>query len=447
MARGADVGSTVRLSVSTQAGPRDFEGVLLPPAAEGVVTIKLVNGYNLSHKQEDVESLQVLSRPSSMEAAIQESPDGDDSLPKVLLIHTGGTIASRVDYSTGAVTASFEPDEIIQSVPELAGVARIQVEMLGNMWSDDVRPRHWNRMIESTTRAFAEGYQGVVITHGTDTLHQSAAALSYAWSGRGSRPPGRIVLTGSQRSPDRGSSDAAQNLLAAVYWAANGPVPTGYRDGVVVVMHESGSDGKCSVLPGCAVRKSHTTKRGAFRSVNQGPIGYVHIETGNLRFEDLRSDFVERVVAESPAFFNEDVTIHELVSGPHLSLDLVRLSIESGPSAIIIRGTGMGHLPIHDPLGDSPENPSIANALRTAIQGGIPILVTAEAVEGVVNMDVYTKGRDQRRLGLIGHGSMCPPGSAVVKLHYLLSQDLGVEGIRDAWAMDLVGENPTDSKW
>lgn len=446
MEGGADLGSTVRLSVTTQTGSRDFEGVLIPPAAEGMVTIKMVNGYNLSHLEKDVKSLQVVSGPSSPEAAIEELLNEDDSLPKVLLIHTGGTIASRVDYSTGAVTASFGPEEIIQSVPELAGVARIRVEMLGNMWSDDVRPRHWNRMIESTSRAFEEGYEGVVITHGTDTLHQSAAALSYAWSGGGSRPPGRIVLTGSQRSPDRGSSDAAQNLLAAVYWAANGPVPTGYRDGAVVVMHESGSDGKCSVLPGCAVRKSHTTKRGAFRSVNQGPIGYIHIESGNLRFEDLRSNLSERVVAESPLFFSEDVTIHELVSGPHLSLDLVRLSIESGPSAIIIRGTGMGHLPIHDPLGDSPENPLIANIIRSAIQKGMPILVTAEAVEGVVNMDVYTKGRDQKNLGLIGHGSMCPPGSAVVKLHYLLSQGLGVDEIRDAWAMDLVGENPTDSR-
>ena len=185
MEGGADLGSTVRLSVTTQAGSRDFEGVLIPPAAEGMVTIKMVNGYNLSHLEKDVKSLQVVSGPSSPEAAIEELLNEDDSLPKVLLIHTGGTIASRVDYSTGAVTASFGPEEIIQSVPELAGVARIRVEMLGNMWSDDVRPRHWNRMIESTSRAFEEGYEGVVITHGTDTLHQSAAALSYAWSGGG----------------------------------------------------------------------------------------------------------------------------------------------------------------------------------------------------------------------------------------------------------------------
>ncbi|MEC7170794.1 MAG: asparaginase domain-containing protein, partial [Candidatus Thermoplasmatota archaeon] len=160
-------------------------------------------------------------------------------------------------------------------------IARLRVRMLGNMWSDDVRPRHWNGMIEATSEAFEQGYAGVVITHGTDTLHLSAAALAYAWSGCGGRPPGRIVLTGSQRSPDRGSSDAYENLIAAVHWAASGPDPTGHRDASVVVMHDTGSDGRCVVLPGCSSRKAHSTRRGAFVVVNQGPIGHISLKSGH----------------------------------------------------------------------------------------------------------------------------------------------------------------------
>ena len=298
------VGSNVRIRVSTLAGERDFEGTMLPPAGEGLTTLKLVNGYNLSYPEEDVLDIEFLG--DAGEGVVQKDSEfeEDESLPEILLIHTGGTIASKVDYDTGAVTAKFEPDELLSSVPELGSIARIRVHMIGNMWSDDLRPRHWNRMIAASHEAFRDGYAGVVVTHGTDTMHISSAAMSYAWSGDGGRPPGRIAFTGSQRSPDRGSSDAAENLISAVYWAAHGPEVTGYRDSAVVVMHDGGSDGRCAVLPGCASRKSHSSKRGAFRSVNQEPVAYVALGADGPRIEDDRSVVSEREVADGPILFD-----------------------------------------------------------------------------------------------------------------------------------------------
>ena len=439
------VGSNVRIRASTLAGERDFEGTMLPPAGEGLTTLKLVNGYNLSYPSKDVLDIEFLG--DAGEGVVQKDSvfEEDESLPEILLIHTGGTIASKVDYDTGAVTAKFEPDELLSSIPELGSIARIRVHMIGNMWSDDLRPRHWNRMIAASHEAFKDGYAGVVVTHGTDTMHISSAAMSYAWSGDGGRPPGRIAFTGSQRSPDRGSSDAAENLISAVYWAAHGPEVTGYRDSVVVVMHDGGSDGRCAVLPGCASRKSHSSKRGAFRSVNQEPVAYVALGPDGPRIETNRSVVSEREVADGPILFDEGCRIHELVAGPHLSPGLLEAVIETAPDAIVIRGTGLGHIPILDPLGDSPENGEVADALSTAVKKGIPVIVTAEAVHGPVNMNVYAKGRNQRSIGLIGHGSMCPPGSAVVKLHFLLSKGLDINGVREAWGADLVGENPPDS--
>ena len=160
-------------------------------------------------------------------------------------------------------------------------------------------------MLQATSEAFAEGAAGVVITHGTDTLHISAAAMSYGWAGRGGRPPGRIVLTGSQRSPDRGSSDAAENLISAVHWAANGPEPTGYRDSSVVVLHAGSSDGSCSVLPGCATRKYHSSRRDAFKPINQEPIAHVKIgpdgpsiEMGDAVGFDARPEAISPMRAE-----------------------------------------------------------------------------------------------------------------------------------------------------
>ena len=226
----------------------------------------------------------------------------------------GGTIASKVDYATGAVTARFEPHELLDAVPELRSIARIRAIKLGNMWSDDIRPRHWNRMLQATSEAFSEGAVGVVITHGTDTLHLSSAAMAYGWAGNGGRPPGRIALTGSQRSPDRGSSDAAENLIAAVHWAANGPNPTGYRDSSVVILHDSSSDGKCAVLPGVSCRKYHSSRRDAFRAINQGPIAYILNDGNGPSIEMAEHEPADaRVEAISPMLFDEKIRMGQQI--------------------------------------------------------------------------------------------------------------------------------------
>ena len=186
--------------------------------------------------------------------------------------------------------------------------------MLGNMSADDLRPRHWIRMLRATEEAFSEGAVGCVITHGTDTMHLSAAAMAYGWSGQGGRPPGRIVLTGSQRSPDRGSSDAAENLIASVHWAAHGPQPSGYRDSSVVILHASSSDGRCAVLPGCACRKYHSSRRDAFKAINQDPLAYIDIDREGASIDYSPEAHDARVEAISPKPFDDTVRIAQFIS-------------------------------------------------------------------------------------------------------------------------------------
>ena len=441
-----EAGTPVKVAVKTWSGVVEHEGLALPAAGPKLITLKLANGYNVSYPESYVESVEILDEVEISEEEAPTPIEQDGNLPLVHLIHTGGTIASKVDYATGAVTARFEPDELLQSVPELKSVARLRVVKLGNMFSDDIRPRHWNRMLKATEEAFAEGAVGVVITHGTDTLHLSAAAMGYGWAGNGGRPPGRIALTGSQRSPDRGSSDAAENIVAAVHWAAHGPEPTGYRDASVVVMHSESSDGQCAVLPGIACRKYHSSRRDAFKPINQGPLAWINNDGTGPSIEMAEHEPADaRVEAISPMMFDEDARIAQFIADPHLDSNLVMLAIKDDFDAIVLHGTGLGHLPISDPQDDSPENTKLRLMLEDHCANDGVVVVVAQTIHGPMNMNVYAKGREQQEIGIIGHGSLCPPGSALVKLHHLLSRGGGRETVASNWTEDLCGENPHDS--
>ena len=435
-------GSKVRIIIESKMGKQAHEGVIISPSANGLITIKLQNGYNLSHPLDRINSIELiatLSENYETETSNKENNLNPD-LPLVILLHTGGTIASKVDYATGAVIAQFEPDEILESVPELRPVARIETVLIGNMFSDDIRPRHWNRMIEETEAAFERGAEGVVITHGTDTMGISAAAVAFSWSGNGGRPPGPIVFTGSQRSSDRGSSDAKENLIAAIHLAGHGPKPSGNGDSTMVVMHEDSSDGLLSILPGIATRKMHSSTRGAFQSVDIGQLGRMTIEGNDCLIEMIRDTGELRPIGK-PNLFDESVTIAEIIAGPHLLPEHIAALVSTKPDAIHVHGTGLGHLPISDPNGDSPENLEVERTLNSYIKDGGIVVMSTQTIYGPVHLDVYSKGREQQEMGIIGHGSIGPPELSLIKLHYLLSRFRGeYSEIKKIWPTSLCGE-------
>lgn len=436
-----EAGSRVLIRATTFDGEVEHEGLLLAPAAQGCITVKLVNGYNVTYPLDTVSTLELIEAASATPGEALDAADEDASLPEVWIIHTGGTIASKVDYVTGAVAARFEPEELLDAVPELANHARIRTVKLGNMWSDDIRPQHWNAMMDAAADAFASGASGVVITHGTDTMHLSASAANFAWAGSGERPPGRIVFTGSQRSSDRGSSDGAENLIAAVHWAAHGPAPSGEQgDAAVIIMHEGTNDGTIAVQPGCAVRKAHSSRRGAFQGVNRDPLARVHIGRGGAARIELASAFdgeVSRPIAAAPVAFNPEVRILNLLAGPHMHADQIELGREY--DAILFHGSGLGHLPMEDANDDAPENIAVRDAVAAyCADGGIAVMAT-QCIHGPVHMDVYSKGRDQQALGILGATSNTGPDAAMVKLHFLLSTG---GDVASDWMRDLCGENP-----
>tara|TARA_B100000282_G_C31732787_1_gene491882 strand:+ start:136 stop:1449 length:1314 start_codon:yes stop_codon:yes gene_type:complete len=427
------LGKRVKIIAQSPSGSTSHQGVVLPGAAPDHLTIKLANGYNISYPLNSVESIEEIG-DSSPTQEIELSIDQNQNLPKVTIIHTGGTIASKVDYSTGAVIARFEPEELLASVPEILEIANIEAVKLGNMWSDDIRPIHWNKMIDACQYAFDSGSVGVVITHGTDTLHISASALSFAFAGDGGKPAGRIVFTGSQRSSDRASSDATENLLSAVYWAANGPEVTGEGDAAVTVMHAGSGDSICAVSPGVGVRKMHSTRRNAFQMVNGERISEITITREGLSHTPVRLSSNREV--SMPTKYDTNIRIAQFIAGPHLYKDLLDVAINSGYSAIIIHGTGLGHLPIENPNGDAPENEELYNTIKSS---PIPIIIANQCINGPVDLNVYSKGRNQQKIGVLGHGSTSSPEALLAKVHWALSNEKDLTIL----SKNLCGENQT----
>ena len=425
------IGKRVRMMVVGPAGSTSHEGVVLPGAAQNHITVKLVNGYNVSYPIDMVKSIDEISDIESSAVEVGNIEQNQE-LPKVTIIHTGGTIASKVDYATGAVIARFEPEELLSSVPEILEIANIDAVKLGNMWSDDIRPLHWNKMIEACQSAFDSGSVGVVITHGTDTLHISAAALSFAFAGEGGRPAGRIVFTGSQRSSDRASSDATENLLSAVYWAANGPEVTGESDAAVTVMHAGSGDGVCAVSPGVSVRKMHSTRRNAFQMVNGERIGEITISRNGLS-HTVSLQPQSRSITK-PTMYDTNIRIAQFIAGPHLHSDLLEAAVNANYSAILIHGTGLGHLPIENPNGDAPENTELAQFIESS---PIPVIVGNQCINGPVDLNVYSKGRHQQEIGVLGHGSTSSPEALLAKIHWALSNNKELSILND----NLCGEN------
>ena len=318
----------------------------------------------------------------------------------------------------------------------MTAIANIQAVKLGNMFSDDIRPQHWNLITKAAKQAFDDGVDGVVVTHGTDTLHITSAALSYSWAGSGGVSRGRIVMVGSQRSSDRGSSDAAENLISAVHWAANGPAPCGDAgDSVVVVMHTSSDDGITSVHPGIGVRKMHSTRRDAFKGINTQPLASIDFNAGkpthtlSEEYKEMLKTSSPREITTNPDTFELGIRIPQLIAGPWLFAEQIDALVNSGCQALVIQGTGLGHLPIDDPQKDAPENTAIWRMLTRCRNRDIPVVITNQCIHGPVDMNVYSKGRKQQDMGLLGHGLVASHESVMAKLHWALSKGLKIDEI------------------
>ncbi|MBI2574444.1 Glu-tRNA(Gln) amidotransferase subunit GatD, partial [Candidatus Woesearchaeota archaeon] len=351
------------------------------------------------------------------------------------ILHTGGTIAARVDYKTGGVTGLFSADEMLALFPELKGIADIRSRKIMQLQSEMVRFPHYNVMAREIEKEISNGTDGIILTHGTDTLHYSSAALAFALENL----PIPVILVGAQRSSDRGSTDAALNLISAAYFIAN----SGFA-GVAICMHEGISDTSCLVLPATKTRKMHTSRRDAFRPVNAKAIARVNYEErridflakdyGNVSVKSGNNSGKEKLQLK---FFNEKLKV--AIIKTHTNMYAGQFAAYRGYDGLVLEGTGLGHIPNEQIDDFTAENRKIQEAVEELIKSGTVVVMSPQTIYGRIQMKVYTPQRELMGIGVLGHLSDMTPETAFIKLAWLLS-NYSREEARTMIAKNLRGE-------
>ncbi len=395
--------------VAVIKGDMRYEGILMPSRSNHVV-IKLSNGYNIGIMPDRIELLEKAQRAPKIHVPIEIRED----LPEVAIISTGGTIASKVDYRTGAVTSQFSAEEIISAIPELGEIARYRARVLYTILSENMRAEYWIELARAVAEEIRMGAEGVVITHGTDTMTYTAAALSFML-----RTPVPVVIVGSQRSSDRPSSDAAMNAVCASTVAVSDIAE------VCVVMHGSTNDDVCLIHRGTRVRKMHTSRRDAFQSVNHTPIGKVDYSTRRI---ETFTDYRKRGSCELQLFDRLEPRCAIVKYFPGADPGILDYFIESDYRGLVIEGTGLGHV----------ASDWIAY-IKKASDSGIPVVITSQCLRGRICDRVYDTGRDMLAAGAIEGEDMLPE-VALVKLMWVLANTSSIEDAKDMMSRSLAGE-------
>lgn len=385
------------VTIETSGG--SFSGIVLPRSEtndDKHLVLKLSNGYNVGLNVTTIESVVEKGYKKANYKIPEKEFPYDPKKPNVTLLGTGGTIASRLDYRTGAVIPAFSPGELYGAVPELADVANLKTEKLYGVFSENITPEHWVGTAKAIKEQIEAGADGIVIGHGTDTMHYTAAALSFMVR----QTPVPVVMVGSQRSSDRPSSDAALNLINSTWTAAYSDIAE-----VMVCMFGPTSDKYALLHRGTRVRKMHSSYRSTFRTIGDTPLARV----SGGKIEYIKKDFTHRdrnrpIVIDTD--YDERVAI--VYYYPNMKPDIIESLIDNGYKGIIIAGTGLGHV-------NKPLYPS----LKRAYDAGMHIYMTVETLWGYVQMYVYDTGRDIMELGVVP-GANLTPETAYVKLIWAL---------------------------
>ncbi len=414
---GASIGDSLKLTRDGES----VEGLLMPRVAgrdDTHIVLKLATGYNVGVKIDEKTRIQVLGTGAKPALSKPPTPSATKDLPNVTIFSTGGTIASRVDYRTGAVEAALSAEDLYSFVPELASEANVKAKVLYSLFSENFTTKHWKEIAESVSEEIRSGVSGVVIAQGTDTLGYCAAALSFALQSS----PVPVVFVAAQRSSDRPSSDAATNLIGAVSVAARAPFA-----GVVAVMHGWLSDDILLVHKGAKVRKCHTSRRDAFKSINTAPVARFHVETRKL--EMLEDEFPVRGSSSQVVCrpnFDDRVALMKFYPG--LDPGIIDWYVTKGYHGLVLEGTGLGHV-----------SARCYPSLERAVKSGMFVGMTSQCLWGRIDMNVYSTGIDLQKIGIHPLEDMLPE-TAFVKLMWVLGQTSDSGKVAEMMRTNLVGE-------
>jgi len=381
-----------------------IEGVLMPSHEADVIIIKLANGYNVGIDKNKIKEMKIVEKHKEKERKAKEIKE-KKGLPTIMILGTGGTIASKVDYSTGGVIAKFTPGDLLELMPELGEIANIKTELVANMMSEDMMFSDYQK-IAAAIKKHANKVDGVIVGHGTDTLAYTAAALSFMFE-KINIP---VILAGSQRSTDRGSSDGSINLICAAEFIAKSNFA-----GVALCMHDASEDNQCAILPATKTRKMHTSRRDAFKVINDKPIALVGYKTKKIEFlkKDYNKKSKDKIVLKDK--FDENVAL--IKTHTNMKNTLFEF-LTKNYKAIVFEATGLGQMPTN--LGK--ENLKNYETLKKFIKKGGIAAISSQCLFGRVHPSVYTNLRRLSEIGCVFCEDMLPE-TAFVKLAWLLGND------------------------
>ncbi len=404
--KATEPGTYVKL---TATNDRKYSGILMPQGKDAVF-IKLDNGYNIGIDKKNIISFEVLKEKKALKVEYNKKPQKfNKSLPTIAILHTGGTISSKVDYRTGAVYSAFTPEDIIAMFPELTKIANIKSKLISNMFSDDLRFKNLAKIATEIESELKSGVDGIIVSIGTDNLAVASAAISFMVE----KTPVPIIFVGAQRSSDRPSSDAFLNLVSAAYFIAR----TDFA-GIAISMHSSMSDTTCSILPATKTRKMHSSRRDAFKPVNDTEIAIVDYLNDEIKF--IKKDYPKknnnREYLIKPGMEEKVAILKVHINMFPEQIDFFR---EHNYKGLVIEGTGLGHTPGHATNKESEINKKIFPAIKKLVDSGCIVVMATQCIYGRVNMNVYSKGKDLLGLGVISADDMLSE-TAFVKLSWLL---------------------------
>jgi glutamyl-tRNA(Gln) amidotransferase subunit D len=392
-----NVGDIIRVTSKGKV----YEGILIPRSELGsgtAIIVKMKSGYNIGIQATANVKVEKIGKGTKPTFATPPLPKQNLALPHVVIMSTGGTIASRVDYRTGAVRSALSASDLYGVVPELSDVAQVDTEIVFSLYSENITQKHWTELAQTVAKRIEQGVDGVVIAHGTDTMAYTSAALSFALQNL----PVPVILVGAQRSSDRPSSDAATNLIGAVKAAGEAPFAE-----VCLAMHETVSDAAIVVHRGTKVRKCHTSRRDTFKSINGFPIAKVKDLKVTMQTDQYQHRDAKKKLVLKPNF-SEKVAFVKFYPG--LDPAIIDFYVDRGMKGILLEGSGLGHVSKY-----------CFDSIKRAVGKGVVVALASQCIWGRVNMNVYDTGRDLLSFGVVPLDDMFPE-TGLVKLMWVLGQ-------------------------
>ncbi|MDI6730383.1 MAG: Glu-tRNA(Gln) amidotransferase subunit GatD [Candidatus Altarchaeum sp.] len=406
----ANAGDFVKITTADKV----FDGYLMPEyelESKNFLFVKLKSGYNVGVRKDKILNIEAIEKKAKKEIVKSEEESIENADGKILILATGGTIASKIDYITGGVKPAFSANDLLNTVPEISEIGvRISGKQILNKFSENITPDDWIKIAGEVYKCVEKGAKGIVIPHGTDTMHYSSAMLPFML--KNLNVP--VVFTGAQRSSDRGSSDATLNLINSIYFASLNPEKF-HNKGVFVLMHEGTDDKFCAVFRGTRVRKMHTSRRDAFRGEK-----FARINFFEKKFEIFENNKILEKGEKNNLILDTKIekNVMLLKYFPTLTDEIFEFLCEKY-KGIVIEGTGLGHV-----------NESLIAPIKKAINRGTFIAMASQTIFGRTNLNVYATGRKLLKAGVVSCENMLPE-VAYIKLMFALGHYNEYEDIKN----------------